>query len=45
MPLPGQNSKRKPCERNPMATEVSGGTPNLDDTSTNGNYTGENIKI
>jgi DNA gyrase subunit B len=38
-------SKRMPCERNPMATDVPDMTPLPDDPSDNGSYTGENIKI
>ena len=34
--------ERKPCERNPMATEVQNLTPLPED---NGSYTGDNIKI
>ena len=38
-------SKRMPCERNPMATDVPDMTPLPDDPSDNGSYTGENIRI
>src|ERR1039457_1061350 len=43
-PRPLWKSKRRPCERNPMATESSDGIP-PGDNGDNGNYTGENIRI